>query len=116
MSNEKAREHMAEESEHKSAYCAKHLILPSFDEKMCIQCRSDLRTLKSLGLYWRTWPSEKPHLGDYVLIISKRPGIHEWVHAAYVGTDQFLTWENVALFKLHDGDQWLPLKALEVLP
>ncbi len=72
--------------------------------------------LKSIGLYRRTWPHEKPHLGDYVLTISKRPGIHEWVYAAYVGTDRFLTCENVTPFKLHDGDQWFPLSALEVLP
>lgn len=111
---------MAEESEHKSGYCAKHLILPSFvpsfDEVMCIQCKAELRTLKSLGLYWRTWPDEKPQLGDVVVIIANVSGALDCAIGWYLGANRFLPKGHHIHFKLQDGERWMPWKVLEVLP
>lgn len=70
--------------------------------------------LKSLGLYWRRWPQEKPTEQEEIF--------HE--HGRCVTTYQSDEFSDVfrevvgrtSNLTMRTGDRWLPLKALENLP
>ena len=105
--------------EHKSNYCKKHMILPSYDESICRECDSDNKTLKSLGLYWRKWPEEKPQLGSNIILKKISSDKREWIMPAvfsnsYTDKPIFVCW-GAQVEKPLDGDLWLPLSELEVL-
>lgn len=79
---------------------------PRFKEAFC----------KSLGLYWRTWPSEKPETdpngNNYCLIWPI--GENE---ISYGFVDDYGRWDvEKRYIPTQPGDRWLPLSALEKLP
>jgi hypothetical protein len=74
--------------------------------------------LKSLGLYWRKWPEEKPEM-PMECIIKTKNGLHygEWENICNFNYETIgQEWDTTDhLIAPRDGDQWLPLAALKVL-
>ena len=73
---------------------------------------------KSLGLYWRTWPSEKPELETYYVVNCIR-----FVHVCFfrpATSEAEACWSIPAgvpnKLLVIDGDRWIPLSAMEKLP
>lgn len=75
--------------------------------------KSKQELLKSLGLYWRTWPENIPEDREKVLLKSY---INE-VYTLWFSVVHISQWSsNEKLMEVRDGDEWLPLEALKVLP
>ena len=71
--------------------------------------------LKSLGLYWRTWPEEKPEMGQDVII--------KYWHTPTNGQSLWIIEEgsllNETTWRQLQGEEvygWIPMEALKVLP
>lgn len=72
--------------------------------------------LKSLGLYWRTWPEEKPKYAERCMIISHKGilqhGTYEYRSTVWEYDDD----DGGRCYPCESGDRWLPLEALKGLP
>ena len=74
--------------------------------------------LKSLGLYWRKWPEEKPEQPMECIVKTKQCGLGygSWEDVLWGNEIIRQEWDTTDhLIAPDDGDQWLPLSALEVL-
>lgn len=78
-----------------------------------IQEFSKEEILKSIGLYWRTWPEKKPEEGERCIVWMDSGDYFMGTHAGIVRQ-----WNHDSGWKvvIKTGDRWLPLSVLSILP
>jgi hypothetical protein len=79
--------------------------------------KNDCEIFRHYGLYWRTWPEEKPGPSEKVLLCVHKHPI-TWLLFDYMELhDGSITWlDPRGSLDCKPGDRWLPLSALEKLP
>ena len=96
---------------------SEEIMYAGFDTEEHVLTKEEL--LKSLGLYWRRWPDEKPVLYDRVLLGA---GFYTYNDCYYFKDNLFALFKNGSemvetspCICAKDGDLWFPLATLELL-